>query len=106
MIILLFQLVCENVVIGCRILLKGEYGNLLPSMVACHVIYELNGFRFKTFSSIVCVWPKCCKRILQVQETKQNNLVTTEEIVSLIDLNLFSWFLFEFLLTLYNTNMF
>ncbi|CAG2186352.1 RNF213 [Mytilus edulis] len=32
------RLVCENVAIGAQKLLKGEYGNLLPTMFACHMV--------------------------------------------------------------------
>ncbi|VDI21571.1 Hypothetical predicted protein, partial [Mytilus galloprovincialis] len=74
------KLVCENLVIGCKMLLKGEYGNILPSMVACHVVYELHSAQFTNFSHVVCVWPECCERIFQIQKSGQNILVTTEEI--------------------------
>lgn len=67
-------------------LLKGEYGNILPSMVACHVVYELHSAQFTNFSHVVCVWPECCEKIFQIQKSGQNILVTTEEIVS----NMFS----------------
>ncbi|XP_052087598.1 E3 ubiquitin-protein ligase rnf213-alpha-like isoform X5 [Mytilus californianus] len=74
------RLVCENVAIGAQKLLKGEYGNLLPTMFACHMVYETFSTRFKNFSHIMTVWPSCCEKIIDVQQTGKSNLMTIEEI--------------------------
>lgn len=76
-------MVCENVAIGAQKLLKGEYGNLLPTMFACHMVYETYSTRFKNFSHIMTVWPSCCEKIIDVQQTGKSNLMTIDEIVSI-----------------------
>lgn len=84
------QLVCECVAIGCRRLLRGEYGSLLPSLFGCHVAYSSQTARFKNVSHIVCVWTDCSEQVVAFQQKEANNiLVTDEEIVSKIIVNVY-----------------
>lgn len=74
---------CENVVIGCRQLIRGEFGRILPSIVGCHMTFIQHDTRFKNFSNIVHVWPECSQKTLDYQQKQTTaHLVTQDEIVS------------------------
>lgn len=70
--------------IGCRQLIKAEFGRLLPSLVGLHMTYILHAARFKNFSYMVNVWPECSNKVLTFQQNESMYLVTEEEIVSLL----------------------
>ena len=83
----MFQLVCETVIIGCKILIRGEYGRLLPSLLGCHMAYILHDARFKNFSHIVHVWPECSQKTMDfLQKESRFYLVTEDEIVCCINI--------------------
>ncbi|XP_071137099.1 E3 ubiquitin-protein ligase rnf213-alpha-like [Mytilus edulis] len=73
------QLLCESVITGCRHLVRGEYGRLLPSLLGCHMTYILNDMRFKNFANIVHIWPGCSQRILDFQQESSNFYLVTDE---------------------------
>ncbi|VDI72431.1 Hypothetical predicted protein [Mytilus galloprovincialis] len=75
------NLVCETVRIGCKILIEGEFGRLLLSLIGCHMTHILHDVRFKNFSHIVHVWPGVSRRTVEFQQKESNfHLVTDEEI--------------------------
>ncbi|XP_063404431.1 E3 ubiquitin-protein ligase rnf213-alpha-like [Mytilus trossulus] len=75
------NLVCETVRIGCKILIEGEFGRLLPSLLGCHMTHILHDVRFKNFSHIVHVWAGVSWRTVEFQQKESNfHLVTDEEI--------------------------
>ncbi|VDI37174.1 Hypothetical predicted protein, partial [Mytilus galloprovincialis] len=75
------SLMCENVVIGCRQLIRGEFGRILPSIVGCHMTFIQHDTRFKNFSNIVHVWPECSQKTLDYQQKQTTaHLVTQDEI--------------------------
>ncbi|CAG2250091.1 RNF213 [Mytilus edulis] len=73
------NLVCENVAIECKTLLRGEYGRLLPSLFGCHIVYAYQAARFNNFSHIVCVWPDCSEKVLEYQQGESKNFLVTDE---------------------------
>ena len=73
--------------IGCKILIRGEYGRLLPSLLGCHMTYILHDARFKNFSHIIHVWPKCSQKAIDFQQKESNfYLVTDEEMVCYLNI--------------------
>ncbi|CAG2212879.1 RNF213 [Mytilus edulis] len=75
------NLVCETVRIGCKILIEGEFGRLLPSLLGCHMAHILHDVRLKNFSHIVHVWSGVSRRTVEFQQKESNfHLVTDEEI--------------------------
>jgi hypothetical protein len=73
--------------IGCKILIRGEYGRLLPSLLGCHMTYILHDARFKNFSHIVHVWPECSQKTIDFQQKESNfYLVTDEEMVCYLNI--------------------
>ena len=69
---------------GCKSLLRGEFGHLLPSLFGCHMAYMLSDTRFKNFSHIIRVWPDCSEKMLEVQQNDPSVfLVTDEELVGI-----------------------
>lgn len=68
---------------GCRQLITGEFGRLLPTLLGCHMAFILHDARFKNFSHIVHSWPDCSQKTIEFQQTESNfYLVTDEEFVS------------------------
>ncbi|XP_052062678.1 E3 ubiquitin-protein ligase rnf213-alpha-like isoform X2 [Mytilus californianus] len=77
------SLMCESVVIGCRHLIHGEFGRMLPSIVGCHMTFIQHDTRFKNFSNIVHVWPGCSQRTLDYQQKQSTAYLVTEEEITL-----------------------
>ena len=61
--------------VGCKQLFGGEFERLIPSLVGCHMTYILHDAQFKNFSHIICVWPECCKKMV-------DDKVSDDEMVS------------------------
>ncbi|XP_052062680.1 E3 ubiquitin-protein ligase rnf213-alpha-like isoform X2 [Mytilus californianus] len=77
------NLICESLIVGCKHLLRGEFGRLLPSILGCHMTFILHNTRFKNFSHIVHVWPECSQKILEFQQNKSSFYLVTEDELTL-----------------------
>ena len=70
--------------VGCKQLIRGEYGRLIPSLLGCHMTYILHDARYKNLSNSVNVWPECGQKMVDFQQEYSNfYLVSGDEIVSL-----------------------
>ncbi|XP_052062754.1 E3 ubiquitin-protein ligase rnf213-alpha-like isoform X2 [Mytilus californianus] len=77
------NLICESLIVGCKHLLRGEFGRLLPSILGCHMTFILQNTRFKNFSHIVHVWPGCSQKTLEFQQNQSSFYLVTEDELTL-----------------------
>ncbi|XP_063441660.1 E3 ubiquitin-protein ligase rnf213-alpha-like [Mytilus trossulus] len=77
------NLICESLIVGCKYLLRGEFGRLLPSILGCHMTFILHNTRFKNFSHIVHVWPGCSQHMLEFQQSQSSFYLVTEDELTL-----------------------
>jgi hypothetical protein len=70
--------------VGCKQLIRGEFGRLIPSLLGYHMTYILHDARYKNLSNVVNVWPECGQKMVDFQPKNSNcYLVSEDEIVSL-----------------------
>ncbi|VDI16171.1 Hypothetical predicted protein, partial [Mytilus galloprovincialis] len=74
------QLIWQTVKAGYKCIGSDDNHEILTAICKCHILFKLNGARFKHLSLVVSVFPKCCDEITDMQQKKPDfELVTDSE---------------------------
>ncbi|CAG2226879.1 RNF213 [Mytilus edulis] len=77
------RIICENIITGCKQIIKGKIGCLFPALIGCHKGFEIFGPRFRNFQ-IFFMYGLNVVKVLKFEEESDKEmmyLLTDDEIM-------------------------
>ncbi|CAG2214620.1 RNF213 [Mytilus edulis] len=77
------ELIWQTIKAGFKGIGHEDNNDILTSICKCHVLFKLNGTRFKHLSLIVDVSPECCDEICEMKQKNQHFVLVTDNEMTL-----------------------